>query len=232
MKRITGLLLACVIVFGIGPLRAEDVLVGSVKKLPGCGDLPARMAKYYKPVKVDVKPAAPQYKLPLDLTKLTNADFAGKIHELRNKAVKGKFDAALTASGFAAMAGGRSDDVAGFYNSVKQRGLPVFITSDSLLHLYHIQFGETLKAIEEREFFNDATLISKAIQAEALKLYKSTDGELKEAARLGGHSFPDRLRGRGGSGTERGQLLARKTDRAPVLLVPSEKQGSDRYCSS
>jgi hypothetical protein len=184
MKRITGLLLACVIVFGIGPLRAEDVLVGSVKKLPGCGDLPARMAKYYKPVKVDVKPAAPQYKLPLDLTKLTNADFAGKIHELRNKAVKGKFDAALTASGFAAMAGGRSDDVAGFYNSVKQRGLPVFITSDSLLHLYHIQFGETLKAIEEREFFNDATLISKAIQAEALKLYKSTDGELKEAARL------------------------------------------------
>ncbi len=130
------------------------------------------------------QPNAPQYKLPLDLAKLTNADFAGKIPELRNKVVKGKFDAALTASGFAAMAGGRYDDVASFYKSLKERGLPVFITSDSLLHLYHIQFDETLKAIEEREFFRDATLISKAIQAEALKLYKSTDGELKESARL------------------------------------------------
>ncbi len=192
MKRITGLLLACVILFGIGPLRAEDQMIGSAKKLPGCDDLPARMAQYYKPVAVDVKPNAPQYKLPLDISKLTNADFVGKMYELRrlagrpraDKEVKGKFNAALTASGFAAIAGGRSDDVAGFYKSVKQRGLPIFITSDSLLHLYHIQFDETLKAIEEREFFNDATLISKAIQAEALKLYKSTNGELKEAARL------------------------------------------------
>ncbi len=184
MRRITGLLLACVIVFGISPLRAEDQLVGSAKKLPGCDDLPARMAQYYKPVKVDVKPSAPQYKLPLDISKLSNADFTGKMYELRKEAVKSKFDAALTAGGFAAIAGGRSDDVAGFYKSLKTRGLPIFITSDSLLHLYHIQFDETLKAIEEREFFGDATLISKAIQAEALRLYKSTDGELKESARL------------------------------------------------
>ncbi|MCK4623954.1 MAG: DUF3160 domain-containing protein [Phycisphaerae bacterium] len=184
MKRVTGLFLACVIVFGIGPLRAEDQLVGSAKKLTGCDDLPARMAKYYKPVKVDVEPNAPQYKLPLDLSKLTNADFAGKIHEYRNKALAAKANEMLKRNGFAAMAGGRYDDVAGFYKSVKERGLPIFITTDSLLHLYHIQFDETLKVIEEREFFNDATLISKAIQAEALKLYKSTDGELKEAARL------------------------------------------------
>ncbi len=184
MKRITGLLLACVIIFGSGPMRAEDVLVGSAKKLPGCDDLPARMAQYYKPVKVDAKPNAPQYKLPLDISKLSNADFAKNIYQYRNKALAGAADAMLKRNGFAAIAGGRSDDVAGFYKSLKMRGLPIFITSDSLLHLYHIQFDETLKTIEEREFFNDATLISKAIQAEALRLYESTDGELKEAARL------------------------------------------------
>ncbi|MDY7009672.1 MAG: DUF3160 domain-containing protein [Planctomycetota bacterium] len=184
MKRITGLLLACGLVFGVGTMQAEDALIGSAKKLPGCGNLPERMAKYYKPVEVEVKPASPQYKLPLDLTKLANVDFAGKMFELRNEAVKGKFDNLLKNNGFAVLAGVHGDDVAGFYKSLKNRGLPIFITSDSLLHLYHIQFDETLKAIEEREFFNDATLISKTIQAEALKLYNSTDGELKEAAKL------------------------------------------------
>ena len=33
--------------------------------------------------------------------------------------------------------------------------MPIFVTSDTLLHLYHIQFDETLREIEEREFYPD-----------------------------------------------------------------------------
>jgi two-component system phosphate regulon sensor histidine kinase PhoR len=32
---------------------------------------------------------------------------------------------------------------------------PIFVTSDTLLHLYHVQFDESLKDVEEREFFAD-----------------------------------------------------------------------------
>jgi len=38
------------------------------------------------------------------------------------------------------------------YKDLKVADVPIFITSDSLLHLYHIQFDETLKRIEEKEF--------------------------------------------------------------------------------
>ena len=156
----------------------------SVKKLPGCDNLPLRMAGYYTPVKVELKPAAPHYKLPLDLTKLTNPDFARKLFPLRNKELARQFNQMLRGGGFAVIAGGRQNDVAGFYSALKMRGLPIFISSDSLLHLYHIQFDETLKDIEEREFFSDAMLIGRAIRAEALKLHGGTGGDLKQAAKL------------------------------------------------
>jgi len=156
----------------------------SVKKLPGCEDLPARMAGYYEPVDVGVKPAAPQYKLPLDLSKLSNPDFKGKLHHFRNKALAGKAEALLSRKAIVAFGGRGHDDVAAFYKWVKTAGLPVFVTSDSLLHLYHIQFDETLKDIEEREFSDDAALIGKALQAEALKVHARAEGDLKAAARL------------------------------------------------
>lgn len=184
MKRVIVFLIAAVLFSGNGIILAEDVLIGSARKLPGCEGLPQRFARYYKPIKIQITPNAPQYKLPLDLSKLTNADFIQKIYKLRNENLRKKVEKKLITHGFAVFPEGRFDDVANFYKSLKQRGLPIFITSDSLLHLYHIQFDETLKDIEEREFFDDALLISKAIQSEALRLYNSTDGELKEAARL------------------------------------------------
>ncbi|HUS47747.1 MAG TPA: DUF3160 domain-containing protein [Phycisphaerae bacterium] len=155
----------------------------SVGKLPGCDNLPVRMAGYYEPVKVEFTPAVKPYELPLNLAKLSNAEFAKALYELRDPAVSKAFSALLTRNAFAVVAG-RSEDVPGFYKDVKMRGLPIFVTSDSLLHLYHIQFDETLKDIEEREFFNDAVAISKAVQAEAIKLHEASEGDLKAAAKL------------------------------------------------
>ena len=182
MKHRIVLLAVCAGVFGAA--AAAETPAWSVKKLPGCDNLPTRMAGYYQPVELEIDPKAPQYKLPVDLTKLTNAGFVGKLYELRGRGLDKPFKAMLAESGLAAVAAGTQSDVAGFYKSLKQRGLPIFITSDSLLHLYHIQFDETLKDIEEREFFDDAVAISKAIQAEALKLHAGADGEMKDAAKL------------------------------------------------
>jgi len=133
---------------------------------------------------VAYRPAAPAYKLPVDLAKLTNSDFVGKMVELREQSAAGAARKLLAGNGFAAIATRGQDDVGRFYKGLKTRGLPIFVTSDSLLHLYHIQFDETLRDIEEREFFDDAARISKAVQAEAVKLHNATSGELKAAARL------------------------------------------------
>jgi hypothetical protein len=142
-----------------------------------------RFAKHYKPIKVEVTPNAPQYSLPLDLAKLSNADTANQ--HLRNAELRGLF----VKHGFAAEPPGTGDDVAKFYENLKMDGIPIFITSDSLLHLYHIQFGETLKDIEEREFFGDALALCKALYEASVKQATATTGVAQKAALLNAAYF-------------------------------------------
>ena len=176
MKRlIPTFVVAAVCVHAGLPAPAGAEPAWSMRKLPGCENLSSRMAGYYRPVTVDVRPAAPQYTLPIDLAKLTNADFKGKVYQFRDKTMGAPAEAMLKRNAFVVFGGPGHDDVARFYKWCKTAGVPIFITSDSLLHLYHIQFDETLKDIEEREFFKDATLISKAIQAEAIRLQAVVD---------------------------------------------------------
>jgi len=183
LRFVTGCFLLVLLAAGPSAV-AEEPATYPVSELPGCKDLPQRMAGHYEPVKVAAKPAAPQYDLPLDLAKLTNADFGKSVYPVRDKPLAAKADAMLKAKGFAVIGGGRNDDVARFYKNLKIRGVPIFITSDSLLHLYHIQFDETLRDIEQRQFAADALALSKALQAEAIKLHAASAGKVKDAARL------------------------------------------------
>ena len=155
-----------------------------LNELPGCKDLPQRMAKYYKPVPVAVKPAVAPYKLPLDLSKLTNKDFASKMQELRNPALAAKAKDLLARNGFVALAGRHHDDVAKFYQSVKAHGLPLFITADAVLHLYRIHFDEVLREADDRDLYGDALAVSRGIQAAALRLHGKVEDDLKEPVRL------------------------------------------------
>jgi hypothetical protein len=140
-------------------------------------DLLGYFASFYRPVKVKVTAKAPQYKLPLDLGKVTNADDARRWLQRATG-----LDKLLRQNGFGATPG-RHDNVVTFYKQLQSQGVPIFITSDSLLHLYHVQFGETLKGIEEREFFEDALALSVGLQTRSETLYRTLSSEDKEAAR-------------------------------------------------
>ena len=76
-----------------------------------------------------------------------------------------------------------NDDFGGFYLFLAERHLPVFITSDTLLHLYHVQFDETLKEIEETEFLEAIGGLTDALLADAQARYGAAHGDLQEAAR-------------------------------------------------
>ena len=161
-----------------------DTPLFSVRSLPGSDAFAKGLTDYYEPVPTGFQAAAPGYPLPLDLTTLTNTDFAQRLESFLGTAIPGQFNETLANNGFAALALGQHLDIARFYETVKEQGLPDFITSDSLLHLLHLQFSEILRGIEERELFDELLLLSKAIQQEALNWYKLSDGELKQAARL------------------------------------------------
>jgi len=206
MRPMTAVLTLCTILTAV----SADERVISAKALPGAEDLPQRLARHYRPVGGDAKATVPDYELPVDLGALTNSKFASQVYPASNKALAAKANERLAANGFVVFPIGPQADVAAFYKAVEARGVPVFITSDSLLHLYHLQFGQTLKSVEEREFVKDARLISEAIQAEALQLHEATAGDLRKAARLlvAYASVPRVLLGRTGFGGEAAEALA------------------------
>ncbi len=75
------------------------------------------------------------------------------------------------------------DDFVAYYQVLKNIDVPIFITSDSLLHYYHIFFDTTLMRLERDLFYKNIREISKELFEASLQVYQETEGDLKEAAR-------------------------------------------------
>jgi len=141
-------------------------------------DLTGKFGQFYEPVDVDVKPAIPAYTLPLTPTKVANwADAVKKLGLGREAQAK------LKANGFVVIPLPAlrdknrrpvpKDDITKPYEGLKIAGVPIFVTTDTLLHLYHVQFDETLKDIEEREFYGDISLIADFLVGELADAYQA-----------------------------------------------------------
>jgi hypothetical protein len=130
---------------------------------------------------LDIILKAPQYSLPLETSDIENFnDVSGEIY-LSDEEIR-----ELEQNGFVIIRNPfnpQEEDIIKTYNDLKDRDLEIFITSDSLLHLYHIQFDETLKQIEEEEFYDLICEITATLLKESGKTYAGTEGDVKEAAR-------------------------------------------------
>jgi len=136
-------------------------------------------ASYYSCEGLSINLNADYYSLPLDLNKVENfkeiSDFFNLNEEQKSLLAK---------NGFVVIDYGRMNDIVEPYKTLKNEGMPIFVTSDTLLHLYHIQFNELLKSIEERKLFDSILNISVSMAEKAEKDYSSfSDALLKEAAR-------------------------------------------------
>jgi hypothetical protein len=128
--------------------------------------LAQRFAKYCKPIAVKAKPAIPGYPLPLDTGKVVNLKYVAEHLPFPMD------EPSLKANGFVVLPGQGNEDIVAPYTQLKNLRIPIFITADTLLHLYHVQFDETLKDIEEREFYPDIVALTETLvtQLEAMKL--------------------------------------------------------------
>lgn len=131
----------------------------------------------------DVTPKIPQYSLPLRSSDISNwQKFSEKI-QLSSQA-----EALLEKNGFVVIPTpvsieDKPDEFAEFYDILKRKDLPIFITSDSLLHYYHIFFDTTLMKIERDLFYDDVWQMSQELYDNSLALYNNSSGDLKEAAK-------------------------------------------------
>ncbi len=133
----------------------------------------------------DIKPQASPYSLPLDTSKdIANwKQFNGKIalgNTARDLLSKNGF-VVLNTNGGSVFA---KDDFESFYNKLQKQDLPVFVTTDSLLHYYHVFFDTALMRMEKDIFYKDSWQMTKKFYEDSLDIYKNADNPtLKEAAK-------------------------------------------------
>lgn len=154
--------------------HSEIIRIGSA----GADDvLPDFLSRLYSAVKVDVKPDILQYELPLSTDNIPDFSSTASKLNLSQDAVE-----KLLANGFTVFPYGRTDDIIKPYKDLKDKEVPVIVTSDTLLYLFHIQFGETLREIEQREFYSDLVLITEKMLGRSIEQYRVFSGDLKRAA--------------------------------------------------
>jgi len=149
-----------------------------VSPLPGERDLRDAFLKYYHPPEEDFIVEMEGYLLPLDFAQISNLQ---KVEGLYLK--KPEERALLEQNGFVIVDGGTVDDITAPYEQILDQEIPIYVTADTPLHLFHIQFDETLREIEERVFYPDILAVTRALLQASEEDYERFGGDLRESAR-------------------------------------------------
>ena len=128
----------------------------------------------YKEVAVDVNPKVPAYSVNQDLSNVTNAvDFTFS-DEAKNLLAKNAF----------VVIPDYHDEFFSLYESNRYDYIPSFITTDSILHNYHLMFDFLLKQIEEKNLVGELKQLSANMLSESLNQYNNLKGtEWENAAK-------------------------------------------------
>ena len=167
-------------VSGCAPQPAPSPTIPPLTTLPdsGLSNPKLAMASAYVPTPVSFTPQSPPYSLPLDLNQTANSSQIETEFGLSSGQ-----ETSLAENGFVVIPWS-GNDIVEPYKNLKNRDIPIFVTTDTLLHLYHIQFNEILKRIEEEEFYSQLIDMSLAMLERAEADYQAfTQPTLKEAAR-------------------------------------------------
>ncbi len=126
--------------------------------------------------------ATPQYldSQPVDLAAITNLDMT-ELSDAQKEV--------LSRQSFVAVA---EDPMAGgpwkfwhIYENARYQGLPLLITTDSLLNAYHMLFDTLLQRMEEAALYDQAVAMTEALfEAAAVSWETASDATVKEEARL------------------------------------------------
>ncbi|MBN2003250.1 MAG: DUF3160 domain-containing protein [Anaerolineae bacterium] len=92
--------------------------------------------------------------------------------------------ARLARDGFAASSGMQEKEFFTVYEKARYANVPIFVTSDSLLHVYHLMFDKTLRTAEVEYFYPLLKSLNRALIVEADAQYQQLRGTPWEDAAL------------------------------------------------
>ncbi len=71
-----------------------------------------------------------------------------------------------------------------YYEILRDRNIPIFVTTDSILNSFHILYDYSLRCIEQDFFINDLTLLTLAMCEASNSQYENSVGDVREAAKM------------------------------------------------
>jgi hypothetical protein len=158
-----------------GYLKAEAV------NLSGFEAGNSSLAGNYRLEALDIELKAPQYDLPLKESDIMNyEEFSQRF--LTDEAALEK----LKENGFVVISNPynpKEEDITAMYNRLGNEGQLIFITSDTLLHLYHVQFDDSMSQVEQNELYDLLWELDNALLNASVEDHNRASGEEKEAAR-------------------------------------------------
>ncbi len=141
-------------------------------------NLSVTFLKYYEPIEGSFKIDMPSYSLPLNIDEIAN--FSSVAEEYLKREEQKKI---LKKNGFVVIKRGNTDNLTTFYKRILDKNIPIYVTADTPLHLFHILFDETLKEIEEESFYPDILKVTEKFLEASKADYNKYEGESKEAAK-------------------------------------------------
>jgi len=121
---------------------------------------------------VDFTPQVPDYTIKTDLS---NVEYTDILAGPTNK------EAFIAENGFY-VAEGWSDEFFSIYEDNRYELIPNFVTTDSVLHTYHLYFNYILKSLEEAELYDLAQDLSKSMMEKSEEQYQELMGTEWETA--------------------------------------------------
>lgn len=149
------------------PSGIVETMKEAVKDLTQSGKAVANEFATYKDVPVNVKPSVPEYTVKSDLSNVTNASQ----FFLSDDAM-----ALLAKNAFVVVPNSASREFFPLYEQNRYGFVPNFVTTDSVMHNYHLMFDHILKRLEETALEPELRTLNDAMLTSALEQYETLKG--------------------------------------------------------
>ena len=137
-----------------------------------------KLASYYKERTISINASSVVITLPINSDQIDQFTTVNNLFDLSDDQIT-----LLEENGFVVIPFLENDDIITTYTFLKNQDVPMFITTDTFLHLYHIQFNEILKGLEQRVFYQNILDLSYSLYTHSKNQYDSySDPLVKQAA--------------------------------------------------
>jgi len=166
-----GAIVVILLVLGIGGYFIWSQFIDKTEIYKPSVAIASKFATYEE-VSVNINPSVPSYSINKDLSNIINKDDFTFSENAKNLLIKNAF----------VVVPALHKEFYSLYENNRYRQIPSFVTTDSILHNYHMMFDHALKKLEEETLIPELKDLNALMLSTALEQYNDAKGTKWEDA--------------------------------------------------